>query len=142
MVTKSPRLNKNPRKKQKALTPRERMLADLKRSGLDAADAKKLKLQPYSIANTVNYFFTSNHLDAFMISDPLNQKLQELESSLSALNPRARALIKMNTITELGPPLPTMSSVAGDLAEDDLGCEEADTCAAFRCSRNSSADFI
>ena len=44
------------------------------------------------------------------------QKLQELESNLSALKPRARALIKMNTITELGPPLPTMSTVAGDLS--------------------------
>ena len=44
------------------------------------------------------------------------QKLKELEIGLGALKPRARALMKMNTIAELGPPLPTMGVLATDLA--------------------------
>lgn len=44
------------------------------------------------------------------------QKLKELETSLEALKPKARALVKMNTISELGPPLPTMGGIATDLA--------------------------
>jgi hypothetical protein len=44
------------------------------------------------------------------------KKLTELETSLGTLKPKARALVKMNTIVEIGPPLPTMHSVAADLA--------------------------
>src|SRR5438876_125729 len=44
------------------------------------------------------------------------EKLSQLETGVDALKPKARALVKMNTIVELGPPLPTMSSVATDLA--------------------------
>lgn len=44
------------------------------------------------------------------------QKLKELETSLDALKPKARALVKMNTILELGPPLPAMGAIATDLA--------------------------
>ena len=44
------------------------------------------------------------------------QKLTEFENGLGTLNPKARALVKMNTIVELGPPLSTMSSIATDLA--------------------------
>ena len=39
-----------------------------------------------------------------------------MDTSISTLKPKTRALVKMNAIVELGPPLPTMSSVAGDLA--------------------------
>lgn len=44
-----------------------------------------------------------------------HQKLKEIETGLDSLKPRVRALVKMNTIVELGPPLPTTSSVAADL---------------------------
>lgn len=44
------------------------------------------------------------------------KKLTELETSLGSLKPKARALVKMNTIVELGPPLPTTHSVSADLA--------------------------
>jgi hypothetical protein len=44
------------------------------------------------------------------------QQLKQLDTSISTLKPKTRALVKMNAIVELGPPLPTMSSVAGDLA--------------------------
>ena len=44
------------------------------------------------------------------------KKLTELETSLGNLKPKARALVKMNTIVELGPPLPTTHSVSSDLA--------------------------
>ena len=44
------------------------------------------------------------------------QKLTELASDLDVLKPKARALVKMNTIVEIGPPLPMTSAVAGDLA--------------------------
>jgi hypothetical protein len=44
------------------------------------------------------------------------EELSKLETGLDALKPKARALVKMNTIVELGPPLPTMSTVAADLA--------------------------
>jgi hypothetical protein len=44
------------------------------------------------------------------------KKLTELETSLGTLKPKARALVKMNTVVELGPPLPSMHSVAADLA--------------------------
>jgi hypothetical protein len=41
--------------------------------------------------------------------------LNEIETGLGALKPKVRALIKMNTIVELGPPLPSTSSVPADL---------------------------
>ena len=44
------------------------------------------------------------------------QTLKELETGLDTLKPKARALVKMNTIVELGPPLPTMCALTSDLA--------------------------
>jgi hypothetical protein len=60
------------------------------------------------------------------------QKLKELESGIGTLKPKARALVKMNTIMELGPPLPSMSSIATDLVtlEKHLYiCPDADSAA-------------
>jgi hypothetical protein len=48
-----------------------------------------------------------------------HKKLTELETSLGTLKPKARALVMMNTIVEIGPPLPTMHSVAADMAAID-----------------------
>ena len=58
--------------------------------------------------------------------------LTELEATLSALKPKVRALVKMNAIVELGPPLPTMGSVTGDLAAVEKRlyvCPDADEAA-------------
>ncbi len=45
-----------------------------------------------------------------------HEKLRELDAALDALKPQARALVKMNGIVEIGPPLPSTASVAADLA--------------------------
>ncbi|MCY2987030.1 MAG: hypothetical protein NTY19_04080 [Planctomycetota bacterium] len=45
-----------------------------------------------------------------------HEKLRELEAALDALKPKARALVKMNGIVELGPPLPSTTGVAAELA--------------------------
>jgi hypothetical protein len=45
--------------------------------------------------------------------------LQNLESKISALRPQVRALVKMNSITELGPPLAATLAAADDLASID-----------------------
>lgn len=47
------------------------------------------------------------------------QQLKELDASLGVLKPKARALMKMNTIVELGPPLPSAGGIAADLAALD-----------------------
>jgi hypothetical protein len=60
------------------------------------------------------------------------QNLKELETSLSALTPKVRALAKMNSIVELGPPLPSMGNLAVDLAEIEKRlyiCPDADEAA-------------
>jgi hypothetical protein len=60
------------------------------------------------------------------------QKLKDLDTGLGTLKPKARALVKMNSIVELGPPLPTMNSVATDLAAVEKRlyvCPDADQAA-------------
>ena len=44
---------------------------------------------------------------------------QKLESEMSTLRPQVRALVKMNSVTELGPPLAATLTVAEDLAVID-----------------------
>ena len=88
------------------------------------------------------------------------QKLTELETDLDALKPKARALVKMNTIVELGPPLPITSTVATDLAavekrlyvcpdaeeapvdgaDADLPKVLMDTCASAACRRGCKTE--
>ena len=60
------------------------------------------------------------------------QKLTELETDLNVLKPKARALVKMNTIVELGPPLPITNTVATHLAAVEKRlyvCPDADEAA-------------
>ena len=45
-----------------------------------------------------------------------HEKLRELETTLDSLKPQTRALVRMNSIVELGPPLSSTTSVAADLA--------------------------
>jgi hypothetical protein len=45
--------------------------------------------------------------------------LQKLESEMASQRPRVRALVKMNSINELGPPLAATTTVADDLAVID-----------------------
>jgi len=44
---------------------------------------------------------------------------QKLESEIAGLRPQVRALVKMNSITELGPPLATTLTAAEDIAAID-----------------------
>jgi hypothetical protein len=52
------------------------------------------------------------------------QALKKLEIEMEGLRPQVRALVKMNSITELGPPLPTTLTAAEDLAATDKRLHE------------------
>jgi hypothetical protein len=45
--------------------------------------------------------------------------LHKLETEIASMRPQVRALVKMNSITELGPPLIATLSAAEDLAAID-----------------------
>ena len=69
------------------------------------------------------------------------EALQKLETEMASLGPQVRSLVKMNSITELGPPLATTLTAAEDLAAIDKrlhACPdalEANVTALARCAK-------